>query len=446
MPSILKKLRLKFMATTIGIVAVLVIVIAGAYCITFYNTEMSDIDTSLDRSLEISVNRNLFQDSLRDAFNSRLPLGLSNEEMLAFTEDQRIDIFHGREALVYAAVVDTSGAMLRVDSPAVEINESALQVAISTVLREQPSTEDRTTFSGRVASYDLFYKAQVQGSTICLTLTDSSSFDNAMRDIIFGACILALITLTLTVVVSFFLARLFLRPVEDAWNKQRRFIADASHELKTPLTVIMANTEIVRSNPEDKIAEHMKWLDGTIAESDRMHGLIADLLLLARMDDEGTVDSRAVLETLDLSEACENTVLGFEAVAFERGLQFESALEENLQVRGMRSRLVRLPDILVDNACKYAEEGGLVEVTLKRQGNTAVLRVFNEGPEISEADLSHLFDRFYRADQSRSDDIPGYGLGLSIAQSIVAESGGTITAENISNKGVALTVTLPLAL
>lgn len=139
-------------------------------------------------------------------------------------------------------------------------------------------------------------------------------------------------------------------------------------------------------------------------------------------------------------------ILGFEAVAFERSLTLESTLEENLHVQGMRSRLVRLPDILVDNACKYAEEGGLVEVTLKRQDNNAVLRVFNAGPEIPEADLGHLFDRFYRADQSRSDDIPGYGLGLSIAQSIVYESNGTITAENIPGKGVTFTVTLPLVL
>lgn len=459
MPTILKKLRLKFMAMTTGIVAVLVAVIAGAYCFSVYNSASTEIDIALDHAVNASQgggpdHQQPLEGEFKGEGNPPVDSGkgeqAGNEEQNAteLDPDQRIDLFKGRSALVYSIVVDLQGTVLLNNSPAIGISDSVLESAISTILSSSDLSSGHTAeIAGKLTDEGLFYLAKVENDTVHIGLTDSTALDTTLHNAIFGSLALAALALALTIVVSFFLARLFLRPVEDAWTKQRRFIADASHELKTPLTVIMANTEIVRSEPDTLVASQMKWLDGTMDESERMHGLIADLLLLARMDDDQANTGPGAEEAIDLSQAVENSIVSFEAIAFERNLTIEDSITEDLRVKAVPSRLTRLPDILIDNACKYAEAGGVIKVNLSEQGGQAVLHVFNTGPEIAASDKEHLFDRFYRADESRCDDIPGYGLGLSIAHSIVEESGGAIDVQNVSEEGgVAFTVTLPRAL
>lgn len=450
MPQILKRLRLKFMLMTTGIVAVIVAIIAVGYCVSSYGSALSGIEFELEHTVNSSIGKNQpGKNPLDRPFDSSAPegsqgTGENNPALENLDSDQRIDLFHGQKALVYTVVTDMEGTVLRTDSPALEISESILSSSIEKILTSEAfSWEDGAVSTGKLEDESLFYRAKVKDGSIYLGLTDSSTFEKQMTDVLLGALSLALVAIVLTVFISFFLARLFIRPVEESWNKQRRFIADASHELKTPLTVIMANTEIVRSNPEAKIGSETKWLDGVMDESKRMQGLIADLLLLAKMDDENVSAACISEENVNFSQAVEDTLFGFEAIAFERKLTVESSVQPDILIKGIHSRLSRLPDILMDNACKYAELGGIIKVNLKAVGDKAVLRVFNSGPEISKEDMTHLFDRFYRADESRCDDIPGYGLGLSIARSIVEESGGHITVENADNEGVTFVVTLP---
>lgn len=442
MPSILKRLRNKFMLTTTIIVGIIVAIIAVTYCAGTYSSSAHEIELALEHSISASVGQS------QPPPDNKEPKSFPEE--VAIDEEYRIDLFRGRSALVYSVVIDSEGIILRNDSPAIGLDNSVLQNAITTVLESSYfSMDEGNTTTGRIASENLFYRTLVQGDRVYLALTDSSSLDQQTRDSVLAAVILSLVALFLTLGVSYFSARLFLRPVEDAWNKQRRFIADASHELKTPLTVIMANTEIVRSYPDAQVLTQMKWLDGIMDESERMHGLIADLLLLARMDDENVNNTALIEEEVNLSEAVENTLFSFEAIAFERNLTIEDSIEPALTVKAVPSRLVRLPDILMDNACKYARADSIVKVTLRAQGDKVMLRIFNTGPAIDSQDMNHLFDRFYRADESRSDDIPGYGLGLSIAKSIVEESEGTIEVENAVDEavgtGVAFVVSLPRA-
>lgn len=442
MSSLLKKLRLKFIATSTGIVALMVIIIATTYTISEYTNASTEVTSDLDRAITLSISQ---PNGKRQAPNEGDAPNPNEGNIPGNAEDnQRIDLFRGKAALVYSVVMDSTGTVLRVDSPAIELDQTVLENSISTILASSDfKTDNGSLTQGRLSSEDLFYETKVQDKLIYLSLTDAKVFDERVHNALLGSLALSGIALFLTAVISFFLARLALKPVEEAWNKQRRFIADASHELKTPLTVIMANTEIVRSYPDTPVAQQMKWLEGITAESNRMQGLIADLLLLARMDDEKTAAPSAEKETANFSEMVENTLVSFEAIAFERNISIEQSLTPDIKVKAMRSQLVRLPDILLDNACKYANEGGTVRVTLEQKGDKALLRVFNTGSTISPEDMQHLFDRFYRADEARSDDIPGYGLGLSIAQSIAQEAKGTLTAENNDGKGVTFTVILP---
>lgn len=473
MPDILKKLRLKFMLMTLGIVASLIAIISIAYCISVYSSASNEIEMAFGGAVNASMGESHSQkppqntqdfnsdpegDNPKASPDNQFSFDAGNDESPNLDEldaDQRIDLFHGQSTLVYSVAIDYEGTVLRNDSPAIQLDEEVLEVAIANILASPDfSNEDGQRFSGRIDSENLFYQANSEGGIVYLGLADSSAFDERIQGAIFGSLGLAGLALLLTVIVSFFLARLFLRPVEEAWDKQRRFIADASHELKTPLTVIMANTEIVRSEPTSTVAHQMKWLDGTMDESDRMHGLIADLLLLARMDDEQIEAHHPNKESVDFSEAVLSTLVSFEAIAYERKLTIEEDIDGDIFIEGAHSRLSRLPDILVDNACKYAEAEGRIEVSLKSSGSKVVLRVFNTGPTIAKTDMAHLFDRFYRADESRCDDIPGYGLGLSIAQNIAGESKGVIEVSNISPEdkegslgaqGVAFTVTFEKA-
>ena len=241
--------------------------------------------------------------------------------------------------------------------------------------------------------------------------------------------------------ISLFLSRLATRPVEKAWKQQRQFVADASHELKTPLTVILANSGILLAHRQDTVARQAKWVEYIQEEAKRMKSLVEDMLFLAKSD---AARLPAVHLPLDMSELAEGCLLPFEPVAFESGVNLESTIAPGLLVRGDAEQLRRLLYILLDNACKYAGSPGLVRVELIRCADRLRLTVTNSGPAIASEHLEHLFDRFYRADSARTRETGGYGLGLSIAKAIVLSHRGQISVTSTPEEGTRFTILLPL--
>ncbi|WP_314157781.1 sensor histidine kinase [Stomatobaculum longum] len=242
--------------------------------------------------------------------------------------------------------------------------------------------------------------------------------------------------------LSFFLARMSLRPVEHAFSEQQRFVQDASHELKTPLTVILANLSILKSRPAATIQEEMLWIQNTETEARRMQELTERLLFLAKADSKRLSPK---IERLSLSQLTEAAALPFTALAFERGLTLDTEPEAGISVKGDARALTQLLAILIDNALKYARSGSVVTVRLARQKKHALLSVHNEGEVIPQDALPHLFDRFYRVDKSRARAQGGYGLGLSIAKTIAHAHGGDIRVESSAKHGTCFTTTLPLS-
>ena len=242
--------------------------------------------------------------------------------------------------------------------------------------------------------------------------------------------------------VSLFLSGIALRPVAKAWEQQRQFVADASHELKTPLTVILANAGILLAHPEDTVGRQQKWLTFIQEEATRMRSLVEDLLFLARND---AARQPLAFEPVPMSEITTGCALLFESVAFEAGVELESNIQPGLIIQGDEGQLRRLVMILLDNAVKYAGESGKVSLTLSRVQDRLRLTVVNSGPPIPPEHLPHLFERFYRADSSRSREQGGYGLGLAIAQTIVQSHGGRITASSSSQQGTCFSASLPLS-
>lgn len=239
--------------------------------------------------------------------------------------------------------------------------------------------------------------------------------------------------------ISLFLARWALRPIEKSWRQQRQFVADASHELKTPLTVILANMGIVLSHREETVQSQIKWLEYTQAEASRMKELVGSLLFLAQADDMQEV---LALSEVNFSDVVWSSVLPFESVAFEQNKTLVSEIANNVVIRGNEDRLRCLTAILLDNAIKYSDECGTITLRLQKAQDKALLTVHNTGAQIPAGQLTHIFERFYRVDGSRTREKGGYGLGLSIAQSIVQSHHGRISVQS-GKQGTIFTVSLP---
>ncbi len=235
------------------------------------------------------------------------------------------------------------------------------------------------------------------------------------------------------------LASIALKPVEESWSKQRQFVADASHELKTPLSVIMANTEIIASHKDETVESQMKWIENTREESKRMASLIADLLFLAKHDD----GHQAQFDAVDLSDCVETAALSYDAVFYENNKDFRSEISANVSVSGNVGQIKQLIAILLDNANKYSVGRGNIFMSLNSTGKKAVLAVSNDSEELSAENLSHLFDRFYTVDKSRNTDKGGNGLGLSIAKTICQNHGGDL---NVAYGGGKITFTAEIPL
>lgn len=219
-----------------------------------------------------------------------------------------------------------------------------------------------------------------------------------------------------------FLSRWVSKPVQQAFDKQKQFIADASHELKTPLTIITTNAEVLKGSLPDN-----KWLTHILDQTERMKILINNLLELARLDSYST---REKFITFDLSKSVKNSALSFESIAYEYGKTFTMEIEEGLSLYGNESSLRQLVTILLDNAFKYSDDKGTITLKLGRHNDKKELLVRNTGNGISAKDQKHIFERFYRCDSSRSRESGGYGLGLSIAQSIVEAHKGHIRVKS----------------
>lgn len=238
--------------------------------------------------------------------------------------------------------------------------------------------------------------------------------------------------------VSILLSKWAVQPVELAWKQQRRFVAAASHELKTPLTVIMTNAELLAA-PELREEKREKSLSSILAMSRQMRGLIEQMLELARTD---SPEAAALFRPVDLSRLVSQAVLPFEPLFFERGLSLDAQVEEGIGVTGEETQLRRVVEILLDNAQKYAKPGGSAAVVLRRRGRgRCVLSVSDEGDPIPPEERRQIFQRFYRADPARSRD-GSFGLGLSIAEGIVKQHRGRIWAESRDGRNI-FSVELP---
>ena len=410
----LKKLKREFTLITMGLSG-LVLVLALA--MTF----------ATNWSTQNSVTSSLLQRGLEEGRAMSPQMGAQDREGTV-----------GADSMLTITVdVTTGGVMLSKSDSPVDVDTDALYDIIS-----QAVADERT--SGFDWGHHLAWATKSTAWGMRVAICDTYSRDMALLSQAAASVSILCVALLALYIVSRLFANWAIKPVGEAWDQQRRFVSDASHELKTPLAVILANVQILQKD-EGLPEESKRWVNSTADEAQHMKSLVEDLLTLARADEAkaGSVTATGPMVDVDLSEVVEETALEFDAVAFERGCSIDCESVPGIVVKGDKAQLSRVAHTLMDNATKYAKKGTEVKVALFREGKKARFTVNNQGSVIAPEDLAHLFDRFYRTDKARSrEETGGFGLGLAIAKSIVEAHGGKIEVTSTAQEGTTFTVTI----
>ncbi len=299
---------------------------------------------------------------------------------------------------------------------------------LSEIYNEALSTNAET---GVLKKYNLRFHVSRNPMRKTVFFADISGEIKTLRQLACTCIFIAVLSLVLFFAVSVLLARWMVKPVESAWTQQKQFVADASHELKTPLTVIMTNAEMLldENNPAEK---RIQFSESILTMSKQMRGLTESLLELARSDNES---KKISFVDVDFSNLVSEAVLPFEPLYYERELTLNCDIQDDIIVSGDSIKLCRLADILLDNAMKYSRPQTGVKVSLKNHRDYCIFSVASHGDALSKSDLKNIFRRFYRVDKARNDN-HSYGLGLSIAESIVQQHNGKIWAESADGVNV----------
>lgn len=279
---------------------------------------------------------------------------------------------------------------------------------------------------------DYRYGVKKTGDNYIVAIADTSVQNVMLQQLLGISSIMGLISFFLSLVFVVILARYITRPVEVAFEKQKRFISDSSHELKTPLSILSANLDMLEmENGESKRTQSMGESIG------RMNTLIHELLLLAR-----TEEKPQAFFPFSLSEVMESTILPLEVIAYEQGNTIETYIEDDIVLKGDEESVRKMIGALMENAIKYSRENTVIKASLYKRGDNKIIEIYNEGVGVTKEQKEKLFDKFYRVDDSRNSQTGGHGIGLSIVKNVVDMHKGKIQVQSIPNVNIIFKITL----
>lgn len=396
----INKLRRRFVIMTMAIITVVLVVI---FLIVFFS----------------------IKGTLKNSTTNALSLALLSDKAPPFDHGKGSSKRDGEGIPVILFGIDEFGNpnMIRGDVSA--FSQEDLDLLVDEAL-------DANVSRGELDSYGMAFAFKDDK----LAFVDTAASNRVMEAVGLISLLIFVAAELLFLLLSMLLSKWAVRPTEQAWQQQRRFVADASHELKTPLTIILSNADMELQQSEDADNQHASMIR---EEALRMKSLVEQMLQMARLDTANKVN----LQPLELSQLIEGSLLSFEPVLFENKVNLNSDITSSIYVIGDEDGLRRMFEALLDNAAKYTPSGETVNVTLTMNNKKrAVLTVQNTGVCLSKEQLEHLFDRFYRVEDSRSDT-SSFGLGLSIAQSIAHGHKAAITVDSNESIGVRFCVSFP---
>lgn len=382
----MKKLQHKTILLLISILTIFLITILIIFNASIYNNEYKKLN---DRIIKVTNTHDKFKPNKNDFRN---PMFMDIE--------------------VYVVSFDTNGKIININSytesdlPEPEIIDLAMD------------NVDKANM-GRLSNlYRNKYVFSLNPSGDLVIVNNSNTQEYLISNLC-NSIILFIILEIAIIYISNLLTKWLVKPVKDSFTRQKQFISDASHELKTPISIIMASIEAYEDNPKEK-----KWLNNIKSETERMNKLVVDLLELSKLED---VEYKEIYNEVNLSKTVENKALSFESLMFESGLTLKLNIEKNINYKCNQERIKELLSILIDNAIKHSYKKSKIEVSLIKNKDIIILSVKNRGDAIPKEDQSKIFDRFYRVDKSRNRASNRYGLGLAIAKNIVSNHRGNIT-------------------
>ncbi len=420
--------RKRFVISTMLMVSLVLLAGFIALSVSGYRSEYSSLMNTMEQVLRpIDYARGGFQ-----VFDRRKPDG-----MQGFPGDRPQDMPGGRRDIgisdtnITTLIYDTDSSQITIMTNDSELDQEAVYAAVDIIA-------DASENSGRLKDYDLIYYKESGMGGLKIALAGSSYLNSKVLSRLGGISLAFLGIMILMLLISVKLSKTAVKPLEEAIDMERQFVADISHDLKTPISVMMANNSVLRSSPDATVAEQMQWIDSSDEAARNMRGLVEEMLTLSSLESQSR-SAEAERTRVDLSSAAEKCVLQMESLAFERGVAIEEELEEGIHILAKPEFAERICSGLIENALKYESLGGSIKVKLYKDRKRAVFSVKNGGILISGDDLPHIFERFYRSDKARSEK-KGFGLGLPIIKQLCEMSGAHISAESSEGEGTIFTV------
>lgn len=396
----MNKLKNKVFCVIFFILTIFLISILCIFNFQNYNREKNDVRNNLLR-----------MNDGRDREFMRIPNASEPIEKNKTSSELEPRIF--MDSMVYTAILDNDNNVIDViNHTQNDVSDDKIKNIAENIIKNKGQANTKI---GNLYFEEYSYSLKNNNS---LTIIDNTFARERLIDLL-KTSILIFILLELTIIyISIKLTSWIIKPVIETFEKQKQFVADASHELKTPLSVIMASAEALDNEPSEK-----KWLNNIKSESERMSNLISDLLDMAKLEN-GIKEQYSIT---DLSKVIEREVLTFESLIYEKKIKLDYNIEENIKLNCNSNQIKQLVAILLDNAIKHSSLQGEIKVNLKKDKNNIILEVKNKGKEIPKEEREKIFERFYRVDESRNRNENRYGLGLAIAKNIVSNHNGKIS-------------------
>ena len=405
-----KKLRLKFiMLSMLALLGLLTVIIAGINIIN-YNSIIKELDETL---YILANNKGIFPEV--DEYSR---FGLSKDLSPEAPYQNRY----------FSVLFDTDGEVLQADTGQISAvdTEQAIEYAESIL-----SSDSKSGFVGNYR-----YICYVEDSGIRITFLDCREKVEAFKYFLYASLIMAMVGYLIFFVIILFFSGRIVRPVIESYEKQKRFITDAGHEIKTPLAIIKADVEVLEMDLEEN-----EWLTDIKNQSNRLTDLTNDLIYLSRMEEAN--DKLQMIE-FPLSDVSDEMADSFRMMAQSKNKTFICQIEPMLTLKGNEKSIRQLISILLENAMKYSPDGGTVSITVAKQNKNITLSVYNTTTlPVPGESLPMLFERFYRVDASHNSETGGHGIGLSVAKAIVTAHSGKIQAKTDSGNSLTITASFP---